>query len=141
MKEPQLKIIFIVLFVPRNQLQPVEYNFLFIYSFLNFLQVMLSKDQIKSSAISILKNHGVVRAALFGSVARGEMTPQSDIDILVELEEGKTLLDLVGLQLDLEEQLKASVDVVTYDSLHPLLKKTILKEQEPIYETSTADIH
>ena len=78
---------------------------------------------------------------MFGSVVRGDMTSQSDIDILVELEEGKTLLDLVGLQLELEEQLEASVDVITYDSLHPLLRETILKEQEPIYETSTADIH
>ncbi|MDP2209211.1 MAG: nucleotidyltransferase family protein [Bacteroidota bacterium] len=102
---------------------------------------MLNKDEIKSIAISILKNHGVVRAALFGSVVRGEMTPESDIDILVELEEGKTLLDLVGLRLELEEQLKASVDVLTYESLHPLLRETILNEQEPIYETSTADIH
>lgn len=102
---------------------------------------MINKEQIKSRAISILKNHGVVRAALFGSVVRGDITAQSDIDILVELEEGKTLLDLVGLQLDLEEQFKVNVDVVTYDALHPLLRESIMKEQEPIYETTTAYIH
>lgn len=102
---------------------------------------MISKEQIKSIAVSPFKNNGVVRAALFGSIVRGERTSQSDIDILVELEEGRTLLDLVGLQLELEEQLDAKVDVVTYDSLHPLLKGTIMHEQELIYETTTADIH
>lgn len=102
---------------------------------------MISKEQIKSIAVSILKKNGVVRAALFGSIVRGDRTPQSDIDILVELEEGKTLLDLIGLRLALEEQLDAKVDVVTYDSLHPLLKETIVHEQELIYETTTADIH
>ncbi|MDI6767894.1 MAG: nucleotidyltransferase family protein [Bacteroidota bacterium] len=102
---------------------------------------MISKEQIKSIAVSLFKSNGVVRAALFGSVVRGDRTAQSDIDILVELEEGKSLLDLVGLQLELEEQLGAKVDVVTYDSLHPLLKETVIHEQELIYETSTADIH
>lgn len=102
---------------------------------------MISKEQIIALTISVLKNHGVVRAALFGSVVRGNSTAQSDIDILVELEEGKSLLDLVGLKLELEEQLKTSVDVITYDAIHPLLRESILKEQELIYETSTADIH
>ena len=102
---------------------------------------MISKEQIKSIAVSIFKNNGVIRAALFGSVVRGDRTAQSDIDILVELEEGKTLLDLIGLQLELEEQLGSKVDVVTYDSLHPLLRETIMHEQELIYEAATADIH
>ncbi len=102
---------------------------------------MMTKEEIKSKALPILKDYGVVRAALFGSFIRGEATDKSDVDILIEFVEGKTLLDLVGLQLELEEQLKASIDVITYDSLHPQLREAILKEQEPIYETSTADIH
>ena len=101
---------------------------------------MMSKEQIKSKALPILKNHGVARAALFGSVVREDRTAQSDIDILVEFGEGKTLLDLVGLQLELEEQLKANVDVVTYDALHPQLRAIVMKEQEPIYEAAAADI-
>jgi predicted nucleotidyltransferase len=109
--------------------------------FLYLYLAMISKEQIKSIAVSIFKNNGVVRAALFGSIVRGDRTAQSDIDILVELEEGKTLLDLIGLQLELEEQLGARVDVVTYDSLHPMLREMIMHEQEPIYETATADIH
>jgi len=68
-----------------------------------------------------LKKYGVVRAGLFGSVVRGEAKMKSDIDILVEFEKGKSLLDLLGLKIELEEMLKGQVDVITYSSLHPLL--------------------
>ena len=56
------------------------------------------------------------------------MTNDSDIDILVEFQDGKTLLDLVGLQNALIEKLKRKVDVITYNSIHPLLKDQILAE-------------
>jgi len=95
---------------------------------------MVSKDQIKSTIIATLKNYGITRAALFGSIVRGDRTEQSDIDILVDFEDGRTLLDLVGLQLELEDKFKVKVDIVTYDSLHPLLREAVLMEQEPIYE-------
>jgi predicted nucleotidyltransferase len=76
-----------------------------------------------------LKKHGVKKAALFGSFARGEATEESDIDLLVEFEGRKSLLDLAGLQLDLQDTVKRQVDVLTYNSLHPLLKDRILREQ------------
>ena len=63
---------------------------------------------------------------------RGELTKDSDIDILVEFKGKKSLLDLVGLKQELEEILKRKVDVLTYNSLHPLLKDRILREQEVI---------
>jgi hypothetical protein len=63
---------------------------------------------------------------------RGEMTDESDIDILVEFEGRKSLLDLAGLKLDLEDALERRVDLLTYRSLHPLLKDWILAEQVPI---------
>jgi len=88
---------------------------------------------IKESISSVLKKYGVKRAALFGSIARGEATEESDIDLLVEFEEGKSLLDLAGLKLELEDLLRKKVDVLTYASLHPLLKERILSEQEVIY--------
>ena len=50
------------------------------------------------------------------------MTSESDIDLLVEFKGKKSLLDLAGLKLELEEKLKCYVDVLTYNSLHPLLK-------------------
>lgn len=78
-----------------------------------------------------MRRRGVVRAGVFGSVARGEETPESDVDFLVEFEEGRTLLDLSGLRLDLIELLQRDVDVATPASLHPRLRDQILAEVEP----------
>ena len=88
--------------------------------------------EIKEKILNALKQNDVKRAALFGSVVRGELTDESDIDVLVEFKGRKSLLDLVGLKLELEEMLKRKVDVLTYNSLHPLLKDRILREQEVI---------
>ena len=92
--------------------------------------------EMKRKIIPILKQYDVQKAALFGSFVRGEQRQDSDIDILVEFKnrENKTLLDLVGLELELEELLNHKVDVLTYHSIHPLLKDYILKEQEIFYE-------
>ena len=88
---------------------------------------------IKKKITPILKRHDVKRAAFFGSFARGEEKKRSDIDILIKFrKDDKSLFDLVGLQLDLEEKLKKKVDVVEYSTIHPLLKNDILKEQVPI---------
>lgn len=88
--------------------------------------------EISSKILDILRKHDVKRASLFGSVVRGEDTEDSDIDLLVEFEGRKSLLDLVGLKLDLEDTFHRELDVLTYDSLHPLLKERILKEQVAI---------
>jgi len=86
-------------------------------------------EEVRSRILPILKRYGIRRASVFGSFARGEEREDSDIDILVEFEDGKSLLDLVGLKMDLEEALGRKVDVLTYKSLHPLLKDRILQEQ------------
>jgi predicted nucleotidyltransferase len=86
-------------------------------------------DRLKKPLIDVLKRHDVKKAALFGSVARGEATDESDIDLLIEFEGRKSLLDLAGLQLELQDTVKRQVDVLTYKSLHPLLKERILEEQ------------
>ena len=93
-------------------------------------------ERIKEKILPILKKYGIKKAALFGSFARGEQKPDSDIDILVKFKdrENKTLLDLVGLELELVDVLNRKVDVLTYNSLHPLLKDYILKEQVVFYE-------
>jgi hypothetical protein len=88
--------------------------------------------EIKKRILPILKCYGVVRASLFGSRIRGEMNDKSDIDLLVELPENSSLLDLGGLKSDLEEALRIRVDLLTYDSLHPLLRERILSEQEAV---------
>jgi len=86
-------------------------------------------EQIKEKIVPVLKEHDISRSALFGSVVRGEDTPDSDVDILVELPDGKSLLDLVRLGFDLEEVLKKKVDVLTYDAISPYLRDRILSEQ------------
>jgi len=86
-------------------------------------------ERIKETLAGVLERNGVKKAAIFGSVARGEATEESDIDILVEFEGRKSLLDLSGLKLELEDILGRKVDVLTYGSLHPLLRDRILKEQ------------
>lgn len=89
-------------------------------------------DEIKKKLIAVLRKYSVKRAALFGSIVRGELTEESDIDLLVEFEGRRSLLDLAGLKLELQELLGRRVDVLTYRSLHPLLKEKILSEQEVI---------
>jgi|WetSurMetagenome_2_1015567.scaffolds.fasta_scaffold332096_2 uncharacterized protein len=83
--------------------------------------------------VPTLKREGVLKAALFGSYARGEAVKNSDIDVLVKLKKNKSLLDLADLKIKLEKKLHKSVDVITYNSIHPLLKKTILKDERIIY--------
>ena len=90
-------------------------------------------EGIRNKILPILRRYDVVRAAIFGSFIRGEMTEYSDIDILVEFKGEKSLLDLAGLKIELEELLGKKVDVLTYNSLHPLLKDKILSEQEIIF--------
>ena len=92
-------------------------------------------EQIRAArerALEILQKNGIKRAAFFGSIVRGEMTDESDIDILIEFEGRKSLLDLAGLKLDLEDALERRVDLLTYRSLHPMSKDRILAEQVPI---------
>ncbi|RLI77646.1 hypothetical protein DRP05_09545 [Archaeoglobales archaeon] len=86
-------------------------------------------EKLKSKVIPILKKHGVKKAVLFGSLVRGEMGEDSDIDILVKIDKDISLLDFVGIKLELEEVLGRKVDLVEYDTIKPRLKDRILKEQ------------
>ena len=88
--------------------------------------------KIREKILPVLKHYDVIRAAIFGSFARGEMKENSDVDILVEFGGEKSLLDLAGLKIELEESLGRKVDVLTYNSLHPLLKERVLSEQKVI---------
>ena len=87
---------------------------------------------IKKKCGRIFKKYGVKRAAVFGSYARGEQKKNSDIDLLVEMGNKSTFFDFIGLQMDLEDVLGKKVDLITYNSLHHLLKNIILAEQKPI---------
>ena len=89
-------------------------------------------DSLREEILAIATQHGARNVRLFGSVARGEANTDSDIDILVEMEPGRSLLDLSGLLLDLEDLLGRSVDVVTDDSLHWYIKDKVLREAVPL---------
>ncbi|MCR4406300.1 MAG: nucleotidyltransferase family protein [Anaerolineae bacterium] len=90
-------------------------------------------EEIGQQLLPILRRHGVIRAAIFGSFARGEAEAGSDLDILVDLPDTKSLLDLVALKLDLEAALGREVDVLTYRALHPRIRDRVLREQVVIY--------
>lgn len=89
-------------------------------------------ERIRLRALPILKRHGVVRAGIFGSFVRGEEKRSSDIDMLIKFGGRKSLLDLVSVEMELEGVLKRKVDLLTYNSLNPLLKNRILGEEVKI---------
>lgn len=85
--------------------------------------------EIKQKVLPILQRYGAKRAGLFGSYVRGDAREDSDIDILVEIEEDISLLDFVGIKLEIEDVLGSGVDLVEYNTIKPLLRERILKEQ------------
>lgn len=87
---------------------------------------------ITKLTIPILKRYGVKKAALFGSVVRGDTTSESDVDVLIEPPDDFSLLDLAGLHVDLEETLEKKVDLVEYDAIKPILRDRILAYEHPI---------
>lgn len=89
-------------------------------------------EEVKEKILPILQRHGVKKVGLFGSFVRDEMREDSDIDILVEIENDMGLLDFVGLKLEIEEALGMKVDLVEYSTIKPLLRERIMSEQVPI---------
>lgn len=87
---------------------------------------------IKQAILPVLRRHGVKRAGMFGSFARGEATPESDVDILVELDGQASLLDFIGIKLELEDVLGRRVDLVEYAAVKPRLRDRVLREEIPI---------
>src|SRR3954452_3763952 len=86
-------------------------------------------EDIKKKVVPILKETRETRAAIFGSVARGEETNKSDVDILVNLPRDMSLFDVVDLESKLEATIQRKVDLVDYDAIKPRLKPYILRDQ------------
>ena len=86
-------------------------------------------DRIKKEVVPILQKAGVSRSSLFGSLVTGKFNKDSDIDVLVELPKGSSLLDLIRLKHQLEDELGKKVDLLTYKSISPYMKKYIDAEQ------------
>ncbi len=88
--------------------------------------------QKRGDVLRIAEQHGAHNVRIFGSVARGEARPNSDVDVLVELEPGRSLLDLGGLLMDLQDLLGVEVDVVTEKGLRERIRERVLKEATPL---------
>lgn len=82
----------------------------------------------REEILSVAARHGAFNVRLFGSVARGEAGPESDVDFLVEMERGRSLMDRAALILDLQELLGRKVDVATERGLKPAIREHILQE-------------
>ena len=91
----------------------------------------LGKEQ-REQIVRIAASHGARRVRLFGSQARGKSTPSSDVDILVDLAPGSTLLDLVAIKQDIEDLLGCPVDVVTEAGLSAYIRDEVVKNAVPL---------
>ena len=86
----------------------------------------------RQEILQLAARHGARNVRVFGSAARGEAGPTSDVDILVDMEEGRSLLDLVAFWQDLEDLLGRKVDVITDGGVSPCLKDRIYSEATPL---------
>lgn len=92
-------------------------------------------DQLRSKRGEILEraeHHGARNVRVFGSAARGEAGAESDVDLLVEMEAGRSMLDFVGLWQELEELLGGHVDLLSENGISPYLREQVLAEAVPL---------
>ena len=85
------------------------------------------KDK-REEILRIATVHGAHNVRVFGSLARGEAGPESDLDILVKLDPSRSLLDIITIKQDLEDLLGCEVDVVTEAAISPYIRDQVLKE-------------
>jgi predicted nucleotidyltransferase len=102
---------------------------------MNAVQTKLDLAGLRARKREILAHaaeHGARNVRVFGSTARGEAEASSDVDLLVEMEPGRNLLDLVGLWQDLEDLLGTHVDVLTDGGVSPYMRERIFAEAVPL---------
>jgi len=90
--------------------------------------LQLNREQVLETAA----RYGAYNVRIFGSVARGEATASSDIDFLVNMEPGRSLMDLGGLLYELHNLLGVEVDVVTEKGLRARIREQVLREAIPL---------
>jgi predicted nucleotidyltransferase len=86
----------------------------------------------RKEILQLAAQHGAKNVKVFGSVARGEADAQSDVDFLVEMEPGRSLLDMGGLLMDLQDLLGRKVDVVSVKGLRARIRDRVLREAVPV---------
>lgn len=89
-------------------------------------------DAHRSEILAIANRYGARNLRVFGSVARGDARPESDLDLLVDMEPGRSLFDLGGLLAELQALLDIEVDVVTEKGLRPRVRADVLREAMPL---------
>ncbi|MGZ5443257.1 MAG: nucleotidyltransferase family protein [Thermoanaerobaculia bacterium] len=89
-------------------------------------------EQERERIEQIARRFGARNVRVFGSRARGDASPASDVDLLVEMEPGRSLLDLIGLEQELRGVLGVQIDVLTPDSISPYLRDQIEREAVPL---------
>jgi predicted nucleotidyltransferase len=89
-------------------------------------------EKHRQQILDLAAQHGASNVRVFGSLARGEGSESSDLDLLVTLEERRSLLDLVGLKQAIEDLLHRPVDVLTEPALSPYIRGQILSEAMPL---------
>jgi predicted nucleotidyltransferase len=90
------------------------------------------RSQLRNPILQLAAKHGAHNVRVFGSVARGEADEASDIDLLVDLEPGRTLMDLGGLLSDLRDDLGLRVDVIIADCLRQSIRSRVLQDAIPL---------
>ena len=88
-------------------------------------QMTVTVEEHREQILAAASRHGARNVRIFGSVARGDDQPLSDLDLLVEMAADRSLLDLVALEQELEALLQRPVDVVTEQSLAPAIRERI----------------
>jgi predicted nucleotidyltransferase len=91
-----------------------------------------SLEDKRSDILRIAASHGARDVRVFGSRARGQAHRDSDLDLLITLEKGKSLLDIVAIKQDIEDLLSYKVDVVTETAISPYMRDRILEEAVPL---------
>ncbi len=93
----------------------------------------ITLEQTQTKIVPILKAAGVSFAGIFGSYARGEAKPESDLDVLVKFSSRKTLLEFIRLERRLSEMLGVKVDLVTEEFLSPYIRPNVLRDLKVLY--------
>ena len=90
-------------------------------------------DEKLKRIVEILKKHGAIKIEIFGSYARGEATSESDIDLIVDFENRKSLLELVGIEQEIEDAVGIKIDLLTGNSISPYILERIKKDRKVIW--------
>lgn len=96
---------------------------------INLQNLLIEK---RTAILDIAERHGARNVRIFGSVARGDFDEKSDLDLLVEMEQGRSLLDHASLLVDLEKLLGCKVDVVTEKGIKARIRDRVLREARPL---------